>query len=101
MQFITLISFILYRQLKISSVNCLDETTIPVDMILYLSLYYLVNDLVQLPNPTIRTKGVWRHVINLTLKSVMELKKSVESVVKENHTLRVKQVHPYIGARWA
>jgi len=26
--------------------------TIHVDMILYLSLYYLVNDLVHLPNPT-------------------------------------------------
>jgi len=34
----------------ISNVNCLDETTIHVDMILYLSLYYLVNDLVHLPN---------------------------------------------------
>jgi len=30
--------------------NCLDETTILVDTILYLSLYYLVNDLVHLPN---------------------------------------------------
>jgi len=28
--------------------NCLVETTIPLDMILYLSFYYLVNDLVQL-----------------------------------------------------
>jgi len=28
----------------------LDETTIHVDTILYLSLYYLVNDLVHLPN---------------------------------------------------
>jgi len=33
--------------------NCLDETTIHVDTILYLSLYYLVNDLVHFPNPTI------------------------------------------------
>jgi len=35
-------------------VNCLDETTIHVDMILYLSLYYLVNDLVHLSNLLIR-----------------------------------------------
>jgi len=34
-------------------VNCLDETTIHVDTILYLSLYYLVNNLVHLPIPTI------------------------------------------------
>jgi len=53
MNVLTLISFILYRQLKISNVNCLDETKIPVHTILYLSLYYLVNDLVHLPNPTI------------------------------------------------
>jgi len=32
----------------------LDETTISIDTILYLSLYYLVNDLVHLPNSTIR-----------------------------------------------
>jgi hypothetical protein len=32
----------------------MDKTTIHVDMILYLSLYYLVNDLVHLPNLTIR-----------------------------------------------
>jgi len=42
------------RQLtKISYANCLDEKTILVDMILYLSLYYIVNDLVHLPNPYI------------------------------------------------
>jgi len=35
-------------------VNCFDETKIHVDTILYLSLYYLVNDLVHLPYPTIR-----------------------------------------------
>ena len=35
---------------KISNTDCLDETTIPVDMIRYLSLYYLINDLVHLPN---------------------------------------------------
>jgi len=34
---------------KISNVNCSGETTIPVDMIIYLSLYYLVDDLVHLP----------------------------------------------------
>ena len=33
--------------------NCLDETKILVDSIRYLSLYYLVNELVQLPNPHI------------------------------------------------
>jgi len=38
----TLISFILYRQLKISNANYLKETKIPVDTILYLSLSYLV-----------------------------------------------------------
>jgi len=42
LQSLTLISFILYRQLKISNTNCLDETTIPVDTLLYLSLYYLL-----------------------------------------------------------
>jgi len=31
----------------------LDKTTIHVDTILYLSLYYLVNDFIHLPNPTI------------------------------------------------
>ena len=31
----------------------MDETTIIVNTLLYLSLYYLVNDLVHLPNPTI------------------------------------------------
>jgi len=36
----------------------LDKTTIYVDKILYLSLYYLVNDLVHLPNPTIRSENV-------------------------------------------
>jgi len=34
-------------------VNCLDETTIHVNMILYLSLYYFVNELVHLPNSII------------------------------------------------
>jgi len=33
----------------------LDETIIYVDTILYLSLYYSVNDLVHLPNPHIRS----------------------------------------------
>jgi len=43
--------YLLYRQLiKLSNENCLDETTIYVDTILYLSLYCLVNDLVHLPN---------------------------------------------------
>jgi len=34
-------------------VNCLDETTISGDTTLYLSRYYLVNNLVHLPNPHI------------------------------------------------
>jgi hypothetical protein len=34
-------------------VSCLDKTTITVDTILYLSLYYLVKNFLQLPNPTI------------------------------------------------
>jgi len=40
----------------------LDETTIHVDTILYLSLYYLVNDLVHLPNQTTkeRSKTGWK-----------------------------------------
>jgi len=42
--------FYLYRKKKKRNANCLDKTTIHVDMILYLSLYYLVNDLVHLPN---------------------------------------------------
>jgi len=54
LQSLTLISFILYHQLKISNASCLEETTIHVDTILYLSLYYLVNDLVHLPNPSIK-----------------------------------------------
>jgi len=37
----------------------LDETTIYVDMTIYLSLYYLVNDLVHLLNPHITyTRGL-------------------------------------------
>jgi hypothetical protein len=39
--------------IKISNASCLDETIILVDMILCLSLYYLVNDLVHLSNLTI------------------------------------------------
>ena len=39
---------------KISNANCLDETTIIVDTILYLSFYNLVNDLVHLPYLTIK-----------------------------------------------
>jgi len=35
----------LYSSQNISNANCLDETAILVDTILYLSLYYLVNDL--------------------------------------------------------
>jgi len=37
----------------------LDETTIHVDMILYLSLYYLVNDFVHLCNPHIKNLQVF------------------------------------------
>jgi len=39
--------------------NCLDETTIHVDTILYLSLYILVNHLTHLPNPTIRISSIY------------------------------------------
>jgi len=39
--------------LKNNNTSCLDKTIIHVDTILYLSLYYLVNDLLHLPNPTI------------------------------------------------
>jgi hypothetical protein len=35
---------------QLCNANCLDETTIHVDTILNLSLYYLVNDLIHLPN---------------------------------------------------
>ena len=61
MQSLTLISFILYRQLKISNANYFDETTIHVDTILYLSLYYLVNDLLHLRNPTINVSCIFVH----------------------------------------
>jgi len=54
LQSLTLNSYILYRELKIINASCLDETTIHVDTILYLSLYYLVNDLVHFPNLTIK-----------------------------------------------
>ncbi|AES78293.1 hypothetical protein MTR_7g026940 [Medicago truncatula] len=52
--------FYIVKLTKISNANCLDETTIHVDMILYLSLYYLVNDLVHFPYPTIRNVGLLR-----------------------------------------
>jgi len=45
---------------KISNANCLDETTILVDTILYLYLYYLVNGLVHLPNLHINGEGKTR-----------------------------------------
>ena len=57
MQSLTLISFSLHRQLTISNTSCLDETIIHVDTILYLSLYYLINDLVHLSNSTINFFG--------------------------------------------
>jgi hypothetical protein len=43
------LSFIYFYCSQISNENCLVETTIFMDMMLYLSLYYLVNDLVHLP----------------------------------------------------
>jgi len=70
LQPLTLISFILYRQLKISNASCLDETTISMDMILYLSLYYLVYDLVCLPNPTANCLG---HRLLLLLITMISL----------------------------
>jgi len=52
--FLTL-NFYIVKLTKISNASCLDRTTIlvVVDTILYLSLYYLVNNLVHLPNPHI------------------------------------------------
>jgi hypothetical protein len=44
------LSFIILSTYKISNANGLDEMTIPVDTILYLSLYYSVSDLVHWPN---------------------------------------------------
>ena len=43
----------------------MDETTIPVDTILYLSLYYLVNDLVHLSYPTIKLTSLnkWQYLM--------------------------------------
>jgi len=64
LQSLTLNCFILYRQTKISNTICLDETTIHVDTILYLSLYYLVNDLVHLPNLIIN-RPCWKLVCHL------------------------------------
>ena len=50
-------------------------------------------------NPCGGMKGVCMHVTSSTLKSVMELRKSVLKVLwKVNHTSRVKQGHPYISA---
>jgi len=37
--------------------NCLDETTIPMYIIFYLSLYYLVINLVHLPNMSINKQS--------------------------------------------
>jgi len=48
--------FILFCS-QISNTNCLVELSIHVDTILYLSLYYLVSDLIHLPNPTINTRS--------------------------------------------
>jgi len=49
------VTFIFYivKLTKISNASCLDKMTIPVGTILYLSLYYLVDDLVHWPNPHI------------------------------------------------
>ena len=38
------LNFYIVNLIKISTVNCLDERTIHADTILYLSLYYLIND---------------------------------------------------------
>ena len=52
------LKFYIVKRTKISNANCLDERTIPVDTILYLSLYYLVNDLVHLSYRTHQFFGV-------------------------------------------
>jgi len=56
------LTLLFYRQLKISDANCLDETTILVDTILYLSLYYLVKGFGKFPDPHIKVEEVrvWR-----------------------------------------
>jgi len=57
---------LLYRKLtKISNEYCLDETTISVDTILYLSIYYLVNDLVHLSYPTIKFLAPFPGIVNI------------------------------------
>jgi len=74
--------------LKISKENCLDETIIHVDTILYLSLYYLVNDLVHLPNPHIKylnievNKNKPPDVIESTILSLKPLLFHVEDTKK-------------------
>jgi len=56
--------------LKISNANCLDEMAIHVDTILHLSLYYLVNNLVHLPNSIhINTLETWSEERNSSLGS--------------------------------
>jgi len=58
MQISNHLTLLFYRKLKISNANCLNEMTILVDTILYLSLYYLVNDLVHLPDLPITCHGL-------------------------------------------
>jgi len=56
---IKIATYLLYRQLtKIRNAIFLDETTIPMNTILYLSLYYLVNDLIHFPYPTITLSSI-------------------------------------------
>jgi len=58
----------------------LDETTILVDMILYLSLYYLVNDLIHLPNPHIKMSNLVESFVDIQVsKEASEPNQTPES----------------------
>jgi len=85
LQSLTINSFILYRQTKINNTNYLDETTIPMDLILYLSLYYLVNDLVHLPNLTITNQvEMWPHPKNDATTNPLDLYPSSRVTYPQN-----------------
>ena len=51
--------------MKISNENCLDERTILMDLILYLSFYYLVKRLVHLPYTDSHHNKDYRRLANL------------------------------------
>jgi len=74
LQTLTLNSFIIVSSNKISNANCLDEAKIHVDTLLYLHfINYLLNDLVNLPNPTISyvaTVGIYEKAKSGVDKSI-------------------------------